>query len=232
MSNCLKTQLIASVQNDSLPILGNWEMELAAITQKAKIYITIPNGTAKIIGSGHFYSSDNTDLGQNISLSTENIYINNTSNTDKLVINSKYDIEQFNTADNSFSVLKSGAHLDATFLSSMENLILSNRDKPELNIEDLGNSINIITFNNPYNSVISGNVETLVESQVSNGRNSGTFVIGAAHTTGILLNGTNVFESRAAICISFISATSVVIYDGTTPGGTTIASWDGSTWTY
>lgn len=234
--DCLVTTLRGSVNNGELPILGAIEIEMAQ--SSVYPYLRVDGTTkAKIVGTGYFTdSAGSSNLGQEITATPFNnaIYVN-CNNGDKLLITPKYNCTLLMVEEKSGGVIiKANSVLNLSYLSALTQLNIS---KYILNVNcDLNtlskNNIVLTKVRWHNNPLLVGDIETIVENMVSNGRNSGTLSIAAEHS-GLRLNGVTFMEGASQyILITFNSATNVTVNAGEQGAGALLASWDGSTWTY
>lgn len=235
MGNCLKTQLKESVNNDNLERLNCIKIKLTPYSGISQLTVGTGDGfTAVIVGTGKFTNSAGTeDRRQETSSINGTFYFKDVVDGDICYIQNKYQIAYFN-GDDGKTYLKSGAVLNLDYCSNLLQIKFGNRNNPYFDVNDFSkkttlNSLSLLrSF---YNNTLYGDVETVVKNMVSNGRTTGTFKL------GISGNNFKFHEVKSStvsewMLIEFISSTEVVVHAGETTSGQTLATYDGTSWTY
>lgn len=235
MENCLKTQLKATVNDDTLPILNVLTIPLAQIESGTK-YCIFDGGegcSIQIVGNGKIYSNaeGTVELQQPVSISGQYataIYFGNVSDGDKLRINNKYGFEKFYTEVS--GLIKNNAVIDPSGLISLTTIQLG-WDVIAMDLDEVSKYAKNLSDIRAYTSpLLKGSIETIVENLISLNRNDGTLNI-QGYQLGITLNGQKLFENyedrSELFTVTFNNNTATCTWKGDT-----VASYDGSTWTY
>lgn len=234
MGNCLKTQLKEVVNNDNLNKLGEYCLTIKDGGPGPTLVLRsfLPSANLRIVGSGKFYTDGTytTEIGQETTYQDVNttIYINGCSDGDKLFISDMYDLYSFVVANNGGYIKDSSFNSEymqklrycepfywANLSMNLNEFIIGKRDIEHCYF--LGNTL------------ISGEIETVTESLINQGRNSGTLEIFAAYSA-IKLHNENFFSDKdpnTAMIIEFSGNTATVSWENNV-----IANYNGSTWTY
>lgn len=231
-TNCLVTKLKGSVENESLPVLNAIKIELKSSQQV--IYISLNTiTTVKLIGNAVFTSSDGSqNYGKEYT--DTSCYIKNINDGDFLFIYGKYDLSNIYTEDNKVFI-KDNYPLDLDYCGEITRLQIGNRNLVNIDLNKFSKYNTKVTYiRNFYNNNIYGDLETIAENMLANGRDGSVandiLCIGT-DSTNLKLNGVKTANDYNTI--NFISSSSIIIYAGENKtSGTVVASYDGSTWTY
>lgn len=229
MENCLKTQLKAIVANDELDFLGYIRIPLEEYSSIA--FFQIGNNSAdkyRILGNGVFCNNDGSTIYGKEIVPTFNFYIKDTLDGDILFISNKYNIT--NIYSNTGGVFSSTSEIDLSYCNSLTSInIRSAHSIIKLN-EVSSYTKNLSTIDVVYANQVEGDIETIVENILKLGRNSGSLTI-YGYSTKIRLNGIKFFTSyndrTLGAIIAFGNNSATVTWKENT-----IATYDGSSWTY
>lgn len=230
MGNCLKTQLKEVVNNDNLDFLGALRIPLSAYNSIGLFQITKPDSTGKflILGNGVFCNQDGTETyGKEIN-NTYKFYIKGAQNGDYLISLDKYSMTAIYS--NTSSILRSSEKINFDFCNNLREINLLGSlctielNKVSLYAKDLAELVL------SYNNNVDGDIETIVENILKLGRNTGTLSV-KGYNTKIRLNGVNFFtvysDRTETMTITFGNNSATCTWKGNT-----VASYNGSTWTY
>lgn len=233
-NDCLVTKLKGIVSNNRLPKLGELSIDLAAHSGKSRVELRFNAPvTLTIIGGGKFYtSSSGSEIGNQIEETAtyaKDYYIGNTTEGDKLVISNKYAIVRLKFVEGS-TFFKGNSVLDCDYLPSLQ-MLNTFTSKIEIDANKLSkNAKDLSIFYALDNTLVSGEIETIVENILSLGRNDGTLSI-TAYLSYLKLNGNRFFVTASdrlkEMTITFGNNSASCVWKGNT-----IASYDGSTWSY
>lgn len=229
MDNCKKTSLRGIAQNDNLNYFRAITLNLASFDGIGRIDVYGTGVTLHIDGEGVFCSSTGTISSTPKDANSGTLYLKNIADNDKLLIKNKYNITSLIFSNNFYAANTTPA---LNYLVNLQTLRPNNySNNMHIDLNSISKySKDLTTIDNMYNSNCIGDIETIVENLIALGRSSGSLAM-TGYETNIKLNDTNFFRSYAdrteKLTITFGNNSATCTWKGNT-----VASYDGSTWTY
>lgn len=232
--DCLVKKLKGSVQNADLERLGTIVLTLDSSVSYSDYFAFSGASEGYIEGSGYFTDSTGSENQgrRKESASGITVRIKSAADGDKLFIKSKYSITNLETSESStLRQLKEGSRVNLDGCVSLTRIKMSRYNENvyfDFNSFSKYNCV-ITSFRWHYNPYITGDIETIVENMIAGGRTFGTTLTIDARSCKIKLNDIAFIKSNAStVTITFTSASNVTVVQDET----TLATYDGSTWTY
>lgn len=257
MGNCLVTKLKESVQNEELMTINGIKINCEKMpvmefpSYQCRITYRANTGTkVHTTKNGYFATSlENLDIEENRMTSDTTIDGGNNlryfaNDNYSFIIEDKYDLYYWikplgygsvlhiniddlatNTSMYGFSDDETEGHIQSfSNNTEMENLVVGGKISGNVNLlSNLSSLVTFSIFNQPDNVDVTGSLETLLSTMWTN-RKSGTMAIDFRNT---LITFNSQTATRLYYTAEFDNSGCVI-----KENGTTVASYNGSTWTY